>query len=268
MHKDKFGTRLTKAKSNPGKYNWLFLAGGPGADSQYLNELIECLKVPGQLWRVDLPENGSNQLSDTYLKDYDFEKWEPALRFLLKSIDNPILVGHSFSGLYPLLFPEIENDLRGLVLLNSATRPWIENAMKMAKIKNLPSFEKEMAEFLSNKSDETFAKARKIFYHYYFNPDQLEKGTKILSRAPFNYHASCWWLTKAPSIDFDNLLIPSIPTLIIGGSEDSAVPFQRDERYLKANIKIHEIKGASHFPWLDNPEEVNRLFNDFLSDVK
>jgi pimeloyl-ACP methyl ester carboxylesterase len=202
MHKDKFGTRLTKAKSNSGKYNWLFLAGGPGADSQYLNELLECLKVPGQLWRVDLPENGSNQLSDTYQNDYDFEKWEPALRYLLKSIDNPILVGHSFSGLYPLLFPEIENDLRGLVLLNSATRPWIENAMKMAKIKNLPSFEKEMAEFLSNKSDETFAKARKIFYHYYFNPGQLEKGTKILSRAPFNYHASCWWLTKATSIDF------------------------------------------------------------------
>jgi pimeloyl-ACP methyl ester carboxylesterase len=69
-------------------------------------------------------------------------------------------------------------------------------------------------------------------------------------------------------LTFDKLLIPSIPTLIVGGSEDSAVPFKKDERYLKPNIKIHEIKGASHFPWLDYPEEVNRLFNEFLSNVK
>ena len=139
---DFYHTRLTLAKSNPGKENWLFLAGGPGADSEYFIELVELLNLPGNIWLVDLPENGGNRLGDNYDEHYDFAFWEQAFKHVLKSFNNVILVGHSFSGIYPLLFPEIENDLIGLVILNSASRPWIENALSMAQEKNLPSSKK------------------------------------------------------------------------------------------------------------------------------
>lgn len=269
---DKYHTRMTLAQSNPGKgYNWLFLAGGPGADSEYFNELIDVLELPGNVWLVDLPENGGNKLNSEYQADYDFNTlWEASLKHVLKSLNNVILVGHSFSGLYPLLFPEIEKDLLGLVIINSASRPWIDQALKKAKTKNLPSFENEMAEFLANKTPETFNRARKVFAYYYFTPKTFKQGNEILFRGAFNFHAMNWWLSKAPSIDFDLLLVPSVPTLIIGGSEDCAVPFERyleDERYRKPNIWIEEIKGGSHFPWLEKPYEIRALFHDYIGKI-
>jgi pimeloyl-ACP methyl ester carboxylesterase len=269
VHFDEYRSRLTLVKSSPGKeYNWLFLPGGPGADSQYYTEFVDMLDLPGKVWFVDLPENGSNKLGDCYDEQYDFASWEPALKHVLKSFDHVILVGQSFSGIYPLLFPEIEQDLEGLVILCSASRPWIENAMNMAKEKNLPSFEKEMQEFLSNKTAETFRKAREVFVHYYFTRETLQRGTEILFRGDFNFHAMNWWLSKAPSIDFDQILIPNIPTLIVGGSEDYAVPFKgylTDERFQKPNIILREIPGASHVPWLEKPQEVKGLFERFIA---
>lgn len=269
---DKYHTRMTLAQSNPGNgYNWLFLAGGPGADSEYFNELIEVLDLPGNVWLVDLPENGGNRENSEYKVDYDFNTlWEVSLKHVLKSLNNVILVGHSFSGLYPLLFPEIEQNLLGLVIISSASKPWINQALRKAKIKNLPSFEKEMAEFLANKTPETFDKARKVFVYYYFTPETFDKGNEILFRGDFNFHAMNWWLAKAPSIDFDSLLVPSIPTLIIGGSEDCAVPFEsylEDERYRKSNIWIKEIEGGSHFPWLEKPLEIKALFHDYIKKI-
>ncbi len=269
---DENHTRMTLAQSNPGKgYNWLFVAGGPGADSEYFNELINALELPGNVWLVDLPENGGNRLNAEYKVDYDFNTlWETSLKHVLRSLNHVILVGHSFSGLYPLLFPEIEKDLLGLVIISSASMPWIDQALKKAKSKNLPSFEKEMAEFLANKSPETFYKARKIFAYYYFTPETFKQGNDILFRGDFNFHAMNWWLSKASSIDFDSILVPSIPTLIIGGSEDCAVPFEgylADERYKKSNILIKEIKGGSHFPWLENPQEIKKLFHEYAMQI-
>lgn len=266
---DQNHTRMTLVQSNPGKgYNWLFLAGGPGADSEYFNELIEAVDLPGNVWLVDLPENGGNKLNAAYQANYDFNTlWEVSLKHVVKSLNHVILVGHSFSGLYPLLFPEIEKDLLGLVIISSASRPWIDQALKKAKAKNLPSFEKEMAEFLANKTSDTFTKARKVFVHYYFTPETFQQGQEILFRGDFNFHAMNWWLSKAPSIDFDALLVPSVPTLILGGSEDCAVPFEgylSDTRYRKPNILMKEIQGGSHFPWLEKPEQVNALFNQYV----
>lgn len=265
---DKNHTRITLVQTRKGiEHNWLFLAGGPGADSAYFNELIEILDIPGNIWLVDLPENGGNKTGVNHRADFDFNSWEAALKYVLKSLSNVILVGHSFSGIYPLLFPEIEKDLLGLVILNSAASPWVEEAIKKAQSRNLPSFEKEMAEFFPYKNRDDFNRAMKIFVHYYFNPETLEKGSQILSRSEFNFYALNWWLSQASKINFEQLLVPSIPTLILGGSEDCAVPFNgylEDHRFKKENIIIQEIQGASHFPWLEKPNEVKQAFDDYL----
>lgn len=156
------------------------------------------------------------------------------------------------------------------MILNSASRPWIDNALKKAKQKNLPSFASEMAAFLANKNAETFRKARSVFVYYYFTPEMLQRGKEILFRGEFNFHAMNWWLSKASSINFDDILIPSIPTLIIGGSEDCAVPFEgylEDERFQKPNIMMREIEGGSHFPWLEKPGEIKELFHEYVKFV-
>lgn len=266
---DQYGTRMTLAQSNPGNgYNWVFLPGGPGTDSGYFNELVAILNLPGNVWLVDLPENGGNKFGSCYREDYDFDSWEVCLKYVLNSLGKVILVGHSFSGVYPLLFPEIEQDLLGLVIIASASKPWVANAMEKAKLKNLPSFEKEMGAFLANKTEETWNAARKVFVHYYFTPETFKRGTEILFRDEYNFHAMNWWLSQASSIDFDKILIPNIPTLIMGSLEDCAVPFESylaDERFQKPNILMREIQGAGHLPWLEKPEEVKRLFVEYVS---
>ena len=104
---DKHHTRMTLAQSNPGNgYNWLFLAGGPGADSEYFNELIEILDLPGNVWLIDLPENGGNRENSEYKADYDFNSlWEISLKHVLNSMNNVILVGHSSGGMFALNLP-------------------------------------------------------------------------------------------------------------------------------------------------------------------
>src|SRR5271170_5066336 len=58
-------------QTNEGKpYNWLFFPGGPGADSSYLRSLVDELKLPGNVWLIDLPGNGSN-LQDAPQDNFD-----------------------------------------------------------------------------------------------------------------------------------------------------------------------------------------------------
>ena len=49
-------------------YSWLFLPGGPGADSSYYHRLIDLLDLPGNVWLIDMPGNGSNVEEGTSYK--------------------------------------------------------------------------------------------------------------------------------------------------------------------------------------------------------
>ena len=203
-----------------------------------------------------------------YCADYAFSIWESCLKNVLNSFDNAILVGHSFSGLYPLLFPEIEKDLIGLVILHSASRPWIDNCINAGNATELPSLDEELTAFLAQPTDATFDHFFKKAVHYYFTPQALQKGTELLSRNPWNYYALHWWLSQAASIDFHKILIPTVPTLIIGGSLDKAVPFAgylSDVRFHKSNILMKEIEGGSHVAWLEKPQDVKILFDQYLT---
>lgn len=41
-------------------YNWLFFPGGPGGDYSYFRSLVDILSLPGNVWLIDMPGNGSN----------------------------------------------------------------------------------------------------------------------------------------------------------------------------------------------------------------
>ncbi|MDR3477377.1 MAG: alpha/beta fold hydrolase [Gammaproteobacteria bacterium] len=113
-------TRYQLANSLAGaSYNWLFFPGGPGINADYLQTLATNLALPGKTWLIDMPGNGDN-FSEHVKAEYDFNKWDTIFMDAVKRFDNPILVGHSFAGMYPLLFPELEQILQGFVILNSA----------------------------------------------------------------------------------------------------------------------------------------------------
>lgn len=263
--------QLVKSLASSTTCNWLFLPGGAGADSCYYLSLIEELEVPGQYWLLDLPANGSN-LPPAVCFDYNFDLWESYFVSAIQRFENPILVGHSFGGMFPLLFPELENILQGLVILNSAPRLWLTEAENHAKANQIHMTTEAGARFRVKPSPETFREALLANAHCHFPGSSLERGKKMFEQLPFNYLAMLWWGKKAQEINFDAKWIPQkVPTLIMGGVRDFIIPcslFEADRRFQRANIKIKSVPDAGHFLWLEQPTMVKKAFVDLHESLK
>ena len=245
-------------------YNWLFLPGGPGLDSSYLKDLGTQLELPGNTWLIDLPNNGSNQISDVY----DYDSWFDLLLPIINKFPNAILVGQSFGGMFPLLFTQLENALKGLVILNSAPAGWQDESSRVAKEKNILTNDRELKEFSANSNNTTFKKLLLACAPYFFPNNTLEKGRQILANIEFNYHATAWWQKKVVDINFTAKWIPNkVNTLIIGGTEDCMTPpsiFLKDKRFARGNITHVIIENAGHMPWVEDMPAVKSAFDDFL----
>lgn len=258
---------LVTANAGPA-YNWLFFPGGPGADSSYFLDLVNLLNLPGNTWLIDLPGNGSNVSENV---SYNFDHWFDCLLPCLAKFQNPIYVGHSFGAMLPLLFPELENILKGFVILNSSPSLWIEEAAKLTVAKGLSIFVEPLEEFKNNPSPATFTKALMACMPYYFPEESISQGRLLFQSLPFNYLAATWWLHKATEINYNAKWIPqTVPTLIMGGSEDCMTPyslFEKDQRFDRDNITRKLIHKAGHAPWLEKPTEVKAAFHDLLARV-
>jgi pimeloyl-ACP methyl ester carboxylesterase len=249
-------------------YNWLFLPGGPGVDSRYYRELVDILDLPGNVWLIDLPGNGDN-VSDCTTTDFD--KWFEIFPSVVKKFDNPILVGHSFGGMFPLCFPELEKELKAFVILNSAPSLWLEAAAVYAKQFNLPDLSKELQELMQNPSQETLKSVLNAGISYYFPVSTRDKGRQLFSQLPMQYLPAAWWQKKAMEMHFSAKWVPQhVPTLIIGGKYDGMCPFslfEKDRRFQRENIQLRCIENAGHFPWIENPQEVQGAFEEFSSQL-
>ena len=96
--------------------NVLFLSGIPGLSSEYFLPLARILELPTTVWRIDLPDNGGN-LSPRFK---NFEKWFQLFLKVIKLFERPILISHGFGGMLPLMLPQMEELLSGIILLNTA----------------------------------------------------------------------------------------------------------------------------------------------------
>jgi len=246
-------------------YNWLFFPGGPGADSSYFHGLIEVLNLPGNVWLFDLPGNGDN-ISRSLGENFDV--WFEIFPSIIQKFDNPILVGHSFGGMFPLLFPELENRLKGFIILNSTPSLWLEEAVAYSKQFNLPDLSKEMQDFVQHPNQKTFEVALDACMPYYFPSGTLEQGRALIAQVPCQYLPAVWWQKKAIELSFSAKWIPQyIPTLIIGSKYDCICPFslfEKDARFQRDNIKLIFVEDAGHLSWVENPKAVKVAFEEFL----
>ncbi len=256
-------------KADQKSYNWVFLPGGPGCDSRFFKELIEILDLPGNVWLIDLPGNGDNvkNISD----DYDYDNWIDIFVSTIKKFDNPILVGHSFGGMFPLLFPELENHLKGFVILHSAPSLWLEEAAKYAKNFDVPDLTYEMQELINNPNQETFDIALQACLPYYVKKETVPLLKEKIGEIPFHFRPAVWWQKKVIELNFSAKWIPqNVPTVIVGGKYDCICPFhlfKNDKRFNRPNIVFRYIEDAGHISWIENPKAIKTIFDEFLSRI-
>lgn len=246
------------------EYNWLFLPGGPGLGSESLNNLTEILSLPGSIWYVDLPGDGSNITEDD---EKSFSNWSSALIEATSALDQVILVAHSSGGMFSLATPELEKNLIGLVLMDSAPNAgWQHFFMTYVKKHPLAEVERLQKIYEKTPSNHLLQELTMACASYFSTPKSLEKIREMLASLPFNYKSHLW-AEKNFDQSYQAKWIPrKIPTLIFSGEHDNITPlmlFSQAREFQRQNICIREIKEASHFPWFDNPEQVKEVFAQY-----
>lgn len=262
----KSGARLQFIKSQGGHpLNWLFLPGGPGLGSESLCQLTKGLSLPGTLWHLDLPGDGSNVTSDNIKS---FKNWPKALVEAVDTFDNVILVGHSSGGMFALDLPLLEEKLLGLVLMDSAPdTSWQIALAEMMKTTPIPELKRLDKIYRQNPNNKTLKELTITSAPYFFTSDGLKEGISLLQSLPYNYE-TCNWAEEHFDPHYKARWIPiKLPTLILAGSHDYMTPltlFSNLKEFIRDNILIREIKNAGHFPWIENPKEVSTVFNEYV----
>lgn len=259
-----FSLKLIKSSPNQ-PVNWLFLPGGPGLGAETLLPLIKKLDLDGKCWLADYPFNSDiNQI-------YDYNQWTNDLKNLAKSLENVVIVAHSFGGMLVLSTPYLEQEIIGLVLLNTApTSAWIQEVPKYAALYQLPDTSDLQKKYMQHPTNELFKQLTIACAPFFFTKKSMEEGLKLLKSLPYNHRPYDWALKEFhPSYHYQ--WIPEhIPTLIIGGEMDPLTPlhlFQDEPAFQRTNIEIYMIKEAGHFAWLDDIETFKKLFSNFQNRI-
>ncbi len=262
--------RLKYIRSNDmGQFHWLFLPGGPGLGSESLSGLVNVLKLPGTMWYADLPGDGSNITEDN---TEDFSRWSDGLIELVTEFDNVILVAHSSGGFFALATPELENELDGLVLMDSAPdASWQEEFYKY--VNNNPIAEAQQLQQLYHDEPSNIAlKNLTIACAPYFSRSEtLVRIRNLLNELPFNYETHLWAENNFDKTYQARWVPKYIPTMIFSGFDDHITPielFVNHAEFQRDNIQIYTVNNASHFPWIDNPAQVKKLFSSYCSILR
>lgn len=250
----KSGMRFIQVKSNAGEpLNWLFLPGGPGLGSEYLSEFTRHLSLPGTLWHIDFPGDGSNTFT---VEDNLFHTWTEALIEAASTLTNTILVAHSTGGMLALSVPALEKYLVGLVLMSSAPDSSWQNQFSLKISKNIQTDVQHLQNKYKNKPSNSLLKAITIHsIPLLFTQTGLKKDLSWFRKLPYN-HSSHRWCEENFDHSYSAKWTPNkIPTLILSGDQDQLTPLKlfMDRPELKRdNIEKIEIKNSGHFPWVDN----------------
>lgn len=257
---------LASSRESDSGFDWLFIPGGPGADSRYFIELVNLLDLPGNCWLIDFPGNGDHPVPH----NYDFQRWFDLLIPTVKRFNNVIIVGHSFGGVLALLFPELESLIRAVVILNSAPSLWLEASECACKKRNIPEIP-ERTFFKQDSSQENLEQVFKAMIPYYFSSENLEKGYAFFKDLPFPYTTMLAVMKILTEDKYDAKWIPQrIKAMIIGGELDIICPFSlflEDQRFNRSNIIKEIVPGAGHWCWLEKPDIVKNHFDNFLKKL-
>jgi pimeloyl-ACP methyl ester carboxylesterase len=204
--------------------HWIFIPGGPGLGSESLKALTSSIKLPGTIWHLDLPGDGSNIENE----DPDaFSKWQEGLIEAVQVFGKVIIVGHSMGGMYTLATPQIKDHLAGLVLLDTAPHAgWQQSFADYCTDHPIPGLNELQQKYVEQPNNETIKEMTLLSVPYCSEAaDRVEKFS-FLQTLPYNYQA-CDWSGKHFDPFYEALWFPdNLPTLIMAGEQDRITPLK------------------------------------------
>jgi pimeloyl-ACP methyl ester carboxylesterase len=260
--------RLQLIKSTTGcNFHWLFLPGGFGLGSESLVPLTNILKLPGSMWHVDLPGDGSNLVDHP---EYYYERWAEALIEVVSVFDEVVLVAHSSGGMFALSIKPLKKILSGLVLMGSAPNySWQRNYSTYSKKNPLPKVERLQQLYEKHPSNALLKQLTIAAAPHFLTPSTLKKDLAFFNCLPYNMTSQLWF-DKYFHPTYQAKWVPTtLPTLIFTGDQDPITPltvFSNKKIFHRKNILMREINHASHFPWMDNSQDVINVFSGYCKN--
>ena len=250
-----------------GRWNWLFVPGGPGLGSESLCGLAETAQAPGTTWLVDLPGEGSNR-DLPGLPDDPFALWPGVLVEAAQALDDVVMVGHSTGAMFILSVPELEAHLAGMTLVSGAPHAgWRSAFGQYAQEHPIPEVGAAAQAYVEHPNDVNLRALTLAAAPWNFTEDSLPEGRILLSGLPYNHEATSWADAHFDDTYQARWVPQTIPTLILGGAQDRIVTqslWQEESAFTRPNILHHRAPGAAHFPWIENPESVRMAFTDLV----
>ncbi|HEV2638566.1 MAG TPA: alpha/beta hydrolase [Actinocrinis sp.] len=261
------GVRLRQITAGPGRWNWLFVPGGPGLGSESLAGLVETADVPGTVWLVDLPGDGSNRALPTVPHD-PYAGWPDVIAEAARAVDDPVMVGHSTGGMFMLSAPELEGLLTGMVLVSSAPHAaWRAMFGNWAEQHPLPQVDAAADQHARNPDDQTLRALTIAAAPWSFTEAELPAGRRLLADLRYCHEAVAWADANFDET-FESRWSPrALPTLILSGGEDRVVDqtlWDAEPAFDRPTVLRRRIPGAGHFPWLGDPGAVRSAFADLV----
>ena len=259
------GVRLRRVHRTPGRHNWLLFPGGPGIGSESLLGLAETADLPGSTWLVDFPGDGSN-VDAPGAPTNPYSLWPQVVLEAVDAVSSPIAIGHSMGGEYLLSVPEVEQRLRGLVLISTAPDAgWMPTFEAMCQAHPLPEV---AAATEAYEADPTVDRLRDLAVAsapWNFTAAGVDAGRRLLADLPYNPAAVDWSAEHFDQQYVSNWWPATLPTMIISGDQDRIVDqcLWNDGRYQTSNVDHITIEGAGHFPWIDQPGAVRSALHRF-----
>lgn len=220
------------------------LLHGWGQNIEMMDPIGKALSKDFHITILDLPGFGSSSEPTYGYTIYDY--YEIFSKFLEElKIENPILIGHSFGGRISIIY-SAKKKVEKLILLSSPfKRSTKKNSVKVKILKTLKKVPviKDLEHYMKTKIGSTDYKnatptMRTVLVNV-VNEDLTEYLKKI-----------------------------EIPTLLIWGSNDTAVPVE-DAKYAESIMKDAGLiiyEGCSHYAYLENIQKTINILNSFLKE--
>ena len=231
---------------NKSKTNLIYLHGW-GQNIEMMMPIAKPFIKNCNVLVLDLPGFGDSMEPNEVWDIYDYADM---LHYITKElkINNPIIIGHSFGGKVAICY-SLKYKTNKLVLLASPYRKSIQKEsmkLKLLKsLKNVPGL---------NKLENTAKK--------YFGSTDYKNASEMMRKI----------LVKHVNLDLTNELDKiKCPTLLIWGTNDTAVPYE-DAIFLEKNISncgLVTYEGCSHYAYIERLNQTINVINSFIgSDEK